>query len=103
MTDKILNQGRPGVDITQARNRAVNPARESARSSDSKQTDAPRDNVELTNTATNLQRIEAKLASVPEADQSRIDDVRQRLDAGTYEVDYDRLAEKMLRLEQDLS
>lgn len=102
MTDKISNQGRAGLDITQSRARAVDPAQRSGHSSTTKQAEAPRDDVELTNTATNLRRIEAKLSSVPEADQSRIEDIRQRIERGSYQVDHQRLAQKLLRLDQDL-
>lgn len=103
MTDKISQQGRAGVDITQTRTRAVDPSQPAGRATDTKQTQAPRDDVKLTDTATNLKRIESKLASVPEADQSRIDDVRARLEEGSYEVNHERLAQKLLRLDQDLS
>ena len=46
--------------------------------------------------------IEAKLADVPEIDQSRVDEIRQRLQSNTYEVDAEQLAQKILRLDQDL-
>jgi negative regulator of flagellin synthesis FlgM len=103
MADKISNQSRGNVDITQSRSRAVDPAHRAGKSSTAKQAEAPRDDVELTNTATNLRRIEAKLASIPETDQARVDDVRQRIEAGSYEVDHERIAQKLLRIDQDLT
>ena len=102
MTDKISNQGRAGLDITQSKARAVDAAQRSRHASTTKQAEASRDDIELTNTATNLRRIEAKLGNVPEADQSRIADIRQQIEAGSYQVDHERLAQKLLRLDQDL-
>ncbi len=102
MTDKINPQGRHGLDITQSKARAVDTARRSRESDTDQRAEAPRDAVELTNTATRLKRIEAALAETPEVDRARVDDVRQRLQSGTYEIDHEQLAQKMLRLDQDL-
>ncbi len=102
MTDKIISQGRNNLDITQSRARAVDATQRSRQSESGKQSGAARDAVELTNTATNLKRIEAKLAAIPEVDQSRVDDIRQRLQSDSYEVNPEQLAQKMLRLDQDL-
>ena len=103
MTDKITSQGRSGLDITQSRARAVDAAQRSKASESGKQTEAARDSVQLTDTATNLKRIESRLADIPEVDQSRVDEIRQRLQSDSYEIDARKLAQKMLRLDQDLS
>lgn len=103
MTDKIITQARNNLDITQSRARAVDATQKGKEPESGKRTDAPRDGVKLTDTATNLKRIEAKLAEIPEVDQSRVDEVRQRLQSESYEIDHDKLAQKMLRLDQDLA
>jgi negative regulator of flagellin synthesis FlgM len=103
MTDKIVNQTNAGFDISKSKARNVSRP-EQGRGTDTKaRADAPRDAVELTNTATNLKRIEAKLADMPEVDRSRVDDIRQRVQSGSYEIDHRELANKMLKLDQDLS
>ena len=102
MTDKITSQGRNNLDITQTRARAVDAPRKSESGAQGKRADAPQDAVELTDTATNLKRIEAQLAGTPEVDQSRVDELRQQVDDGSYEVDHEQIAQKMLRLDQDL-
>jgi len=42
------------------------------------------------------------LREAPEVDRGRVESVRERLAAGTYAVDADRLAQRLLRFEQDL-
>lgn len=103
MTDKIVNQTNTGFDINKTKARNVGRP-EQGRDSEPKATaDAPRDAVELTNTATNLKRIEASLGDLPEVDRSRVDDARHRVESGSYEIDHQELAKKMLKLDQDLS
>ena len=102
MTDKIMNQGRAGLDITQTRAKALGSTQRSGASETAVHSEAPKDDFKLTDTATNLKRIEARLAQMPETDQDRIDDIKQRLESGSYEVNHERLAEKMLRLDQEL-
>ena len=65
--------------------------------------EAPRDAVELTDTATNLQRIEARLTDVSDVDPQRVDAMRRRIESGDYRVDHEKLAQKLLKLEQDLT
>ena len=103
MTDKISMPGRNGLDITQSRARAVDEPQRGKASESAQRPDAARDDVQLTDTATNLKRIEASLAEMPEIDQSRVDEIRQRLQSDSYQIDHQQLAQKMLRLDQDLS
>ncbi|MDH3511510.1 MAG: flagellar biosynthesis anti-sigma factor FlgM [Gammaproteobacteria bacterium] len=103
MTDKITNQTNAGFDISKSKARNVGRPEQAGDAGSKAKADAPRDAVELTNTATNLKRIEANLANLPEVDRSRVDDVRHRLQSGSYDIDHQALAEKMLKLDQDLS
>ena len=89
MTDKIISQGGNNLDITQSRARAVDATQKGKEAESEKRTDAPRDGVELTNTATNLKRIEARLSEIPEVDRSRVDEIRQRLQSDSYEIDHE--------------
>lgn len=102
MTDKLTIQGRNGLDITHSKARAVDAAKSNKASESSQRTETARDDVQLTDTATRLKQIEAKLGDIPEVDQSRVDEIRQRLESDSYEIDHNKLAQKLLRLEQDL-
>jgi len=102
MTNKIDMQNTGSVDITRSRARATNAVQQDKAPDTGKRTDPARDDVRLTSTATNLKRIEATLARVPEIDQSRVDEIRQRLRSESYQVNPQQLAQKMLRLDQGL-
>lgn len=102
MADKINGYGRSGVDITSTRLRAMErgkDAGQSARSGSASGQDA----VQLTSTATSLKQIETRLASIPDVDRARVDAVRQRVEAGAYKVDANRIADRLLRFERDLA
>ena len=61
------------------------------------------DTVDLTNVARLMQRVENMLASVPPTDRARVDAVRQALANGSYEVDPERIAARIVNLERELS
>lgn len=64
---------------------------------------ASADTVSLTVTAARLQHLEENLAALPVVDEQRVEAVRQAIAAGTYRVDADRVADKLLAFEQNLS
>lgn len=106
MADKISGYGRNGVDISSAKARG--PARsERASGGDTaearKSDDSTRSQVQLTDTATNLKQVEARIAKLPDVDRARVDAVRQRVEAGAYEVNAGRLADRLLAFERDLA
>jgi negative regulator of flagellin synthesis FlgM len=103
MTDKIGGYGRPGVDISHSKARQVEKPQASGKTDAKARSESSRDAVSITDTAANLKRIEAGLANQPEVDRSRVDAVREKLESGNYAVDADKVAQKLLRLEQDLS
>lgn len=104
MTDKISGYGRNGVDISSARARGADRV---ARTNKGQAADAAdkavADAVRLTDTASQLKRIESRLASVPDVDQARVDAMRARLARGDYRVDAERLAERLARFERSLT
>lgn len=57
------------------------------------------DAVSFTETATRLRALEDSLASTPVVDAQRVQGIRQELADGNYEVDHQRVAEKMIHLE----
>lgn len=60
---------------------------------------APKVSVSLSSSAQNLAKIEAELKSLPEVNQSRVDEIKARIDRGEYKPDSENLAQKMLNLE----
>jgi len=58
-----------------------------------------KDSVSLSASAQNLAKIEAELKALPEVNQSRVDEVKARIDSGEYQPDSANLAQKMLSLE----
>lgn len=57
------------------------------------------DSVNLTDTASMLKKMEATLSTLPIVDQQRVDSIKQSILNGSFNVNPDRIAEKMLNLE----
>ena len=60
------------------------------------------DTVTLTNSARSLQKIEEAVAKAPVVDVSKVAAVKQAVDSGTYQINADRVADKMLQFESGL-
>jgi len=67
-------------------------------STNNTQAASPKDSVSLSSSAQNLTKIELELKSLPEVNQSRVDEVKARIDRGEYQPDSANLAQKMLEL-----
>lgn len=79
------------------------PTKSSAKSgaaSSTKQGQA--DTVSLTDTAARLKELEMGLASQPVVDTQRVQSVQSSINDGTFEVDPDSVAEKMIEFETGL-
>ena len=61
------------------------------------------DRVSLTGEARQLQDLAAQLASEPVVDSQRVEAVRSAVENGSFTVNPDRIAEKMMSLEQALT
>jgi negative regulator of flagellin synthesis FlgM len=61
------------------------------------------DDVHLTGAARNLAAVAQSLLGQGAIDEARVAAVKQKLDSGRYEVDPQRVADKLLRLEGDLA
>ncbi len=61
------------------------------------------DRVALSPSARTLQAAEKTLKDVPEVNSERVRAIRSALEKGTYTIDNQRVAEKLLGMEQDLS
>ena len=70
---------------------------------ESSPTQAGADRISLTGEARQLQELEAQLASQPVVDSQRVEAVRSAVEDGTFTIDPQRIAEKMMSLEQALT
>lgn len=97
--DKINGPGLSAMDITstKARGAAGAPAGERA----TRQAGGARegDAVQITASASRLKRIEARLASLPEVDSTRVEALRARIAAGTWQPDPAVTAANLLRID----
>ncbi|AOY87866.1 flagellar biosynthesis anti-sigma factor FlgM [Marinobacter salinus] len=60
------------------------------------------ENVSLSSQAKNLKQLEQKLGDFPEMDDDRIAEIRSALENGTYKVDAEKLAQKMLEMDESI-
>ena len=102
MADKINGYGRVGLDVGPAKSRPVARSGGGSEAAASRRAERSGDAVELTDTAAKLKAIEAKLADVPDVDRARVENVRQKIESGNYQPDADRIARKLIRMEQEL-
>ena len=61
------------------------------------------DQVRLTADARQASAVADRIATLPTIDRARVDAVSAAISRGEYRIDADRIAERMLALEQDLS
>lgn len=93
-----INSGRSSA----SNDRSVSSIRtDRSQSGDSAGTSAQADTVHLTDMASRLKSLEQKLANQPDIDQSHVDRVRDALSRGQYQIDPDRVADKMMDFESD--
>lgn len=64
---------------------------------------APREGVQITESARRLAALEQAVRDMPEVDAARVAEVRRALAEGRHEVRPERIAERLLRLEQQLA
>jgi negative regulator of flagellin synthesis FlgM len=58
--------------------------------------------VQITGAARTLVALEQKLRDAPAVDEARVAAIRQKLEDGSYQIDPQRIADKLLGLERDL-
>ena len=102
MADKINAYNRAGFDISQARNRKVEKTDPTGETGPQRKLEAGRDAVNLSGNVDNIRQIESRLRDMPDVDRERVENMRAKLASGDYQVNAERLAQKLQRLEQDL-
>ncbi len=58
--------------------------------------------VQLSSQAQNLKQIEKSLVNLPEVNQAKVDELKQKVQSGEYSVNSKNVAEKLLGFEGDL-
>lgn len=100
------------IDITGLPNNKTTNERSSTVKKDSANSEASNtgkaeastaDTVSLTGTAEKLRKLEAALSELPVADEERIEGIKRAVANGTYEIDAQRIADKMLDFERFLN
>ncbi len=61
------------------------------------------DRLSLTETSARVQELQARVSSLPVVDGRRVQEIKQAIAQGSYEIDPARVAEKIVRLEVALS
>jgi negative regulator of flagellin synthesis FlgM len=91
-----------GVDAKSVR---VAPSTGAPRRQDQPEKAGPADSgsdVQLTNASRNLAALEQSLQNLPAVDEQRVAAVKARLDAGEYRISPQRVADKLLHMENEL-
>ncbi|MBF0264503.1 MAG: flagellar biosynthesis anti-sigma factor FlgM [Gammaproteobacteria bacterium] len=57
------------------------------------------DDVTLTSSAVNLKKLEESIAKLPIVDTKKVEDVQRSIKEGTYQIDPDRIASKLIEME----
>ena len=95
-----INPLRPDSARSQgASNEAKAEVKGQVDSSQTAASSASTDNVSLSSTAKALTQIESDLKQLPEVNQAKVDAIKAKIDNGSYQIDSDNMAQKMLDLE----
>lgn len=84
-----------GRSDTEVRGDTTNRAGTSAKA-------APSDSVQLTDTASRLAELQAKVTEMEGVDFERVQEIREQIADGTYSIDADRVANALLTMEKEL-
>ena len=94
-----VNNQRPSADKASGSGAPKQAGAEQARP---QTTNARGENVNLSSQAKNLKQLEQKLGDYPEMDDARIEEIRTALENGSYKVDAEKLAQKMLEMDESI-
>jgi negative regulator of flagellin synthesis FlgM len=95
-----ISSNRPDGPKRQDNSKAASASTENVESKTSAPQDlGNKDSVSLSSTAQNLAKIETELKSLPEINQSKVDEIKSQIQNNTYQIDSQNLAQKMLNTE----
>lgn len=94
-----VNNPGPQADRSQGNQKTPQPAADQARS----QAPAARgENVNLSAQAKELKQFEQRLEDYPEVDDARVEQIRAALADGNYKIDAEKVAQKMLDMDDSI-
>ena len=105
MTEKINGQGfRPSDTAGTRRSEAAKPAsgQGEGRAAATDKSGASTDTVRITQSGLLMSRLEELVQSTPVVDHERVAAIKDSLASGTYEIDDQRVADRLLRFERDV-
>ena len=103
MTNKITGFTRPNTDPKPAGTVSSGKSGRTESTGASDTQTLRNDEVSLTDTATRLKTIEARISELPDVDRTRVDHLRQLIESGEFEIDAKLIARRLAELEQLLS
>jgi negative regulator of flagellin synthesis FlgM len=105
MTEKINGQGfRPADTAGARRSDATKPAdsQGQSRAAATGQSAAARDTVRITQSGLLMSKLEELVQGTPVVDHERVAAIKDSLASGTYEIDDQQVADRLLRFERDV-
>lgn len=104
MTEKINGQGLKPTDsaVTRRSDGAKAAGQQTQPRAADKPSSASADTVSITQTALTLAKLEEVVQSTPVVDGERVAAFKDAIAAGTYEIDDQRVADRLLKFERDV-
>ena len=96
-----VNNNQVNTNKTAQRERPESPAQQGPQNERNAPA-AERTNVSLSDNARNLSAIESALQQQPDVDDSNVERIRQALEDGSFQVDAEKVAQKMLDMDQSI-
>ena len=103
MTSKIGSGGVDNRPVQVASEQGVKRAKSSTEAAPAAAKAVAGEGVNITDSARQLAALEQAIRTLPDVDEARVAAIRGAIANGTYEVSPDRIADKLLRWEQDLA
>jgi negative regulator of flagellin synthesis FlgM len=105
-TDNNMNVRPPRTDVSHGSQTTSTRATSSSGSvsgPSGNQNPVSGDTVTLTNSVDQMARLEEMLASIPEVDSARVAEIKASIADGSYQVDPEKIVDKLLQIEKDFS
>ena len=102
MTIEITRSGTSQLTDTRSTVSSRSNSTDTARTSSSPVRSSAQDVVNITDTAQRLSQIQEQLKTVPVEDNQKITEIRNALNSGNFEIDNERVAEKLINFEIDI-
>lgn len=89
--------------IKTADNRKMEQSESQKTTNNPEQSSPSKDSVALTDRAKDLQALQTKIAESPVVDTEKVASIKQAIAEGNYQINADKLAEKLLDLDEQIS